>query len=136
MDSDDRPMKALYEHCINVYERMLEEAAPPEEPDGPRLYEGHLTQIFQELQLSTPYYTSVLRTLKSMGCIEQVKRGGGNARSKWVLICAPTEEGFQAVDGRATPKQGSHAALQQQVAALTKRVAIIELAIGLRREGT
>lgn len=134
MDNEDRPIKALYEHCVNVYERMAAEAEPAIDVDGHSIYEGHLTSIFQELMLSTPYYTSVLRMLKAMGCIEQIRRGGGNAHSKWRLTGSPTEEVFNLVDGRAAPKQGSQAALAQQVLALSKRVGLIELVLKMRED--
>jgi hypothetical protein len=130
-------MKALYEHCTNVYHDMLAESLPetPEDPDSALLYEGHLTKLVQRLELSTPYYTSVIQALKQMGCIEQLRRGGGNALSRWRLFHEPTEEAFNVVDGRKRPRTGTQAALEQQVRDLTGRVQLLELAVGLAHSG-
>jgi hypothetical protein len=137
-EDDSKPMKALYDHCISVYEAMEEDAVPEEgvlegvgatEDIGYMIWTGHTTQIFAKLGMATPYYTSVMSALKKMGCVEQVKRGGGNSMSKWRLVRRPEEEAFLAAEKIKTPVQGSQKALEQQVRDLTARVNTIQEAV-------
>src|SRR5258706_10934436 len=86
--------RALFTHCEAVYNAMSEKSEV--NPDG-RVYEGFLTKLFDELELSVPYYSQVLTELKRMGCIEQVKRGGGTAMSIWYLLEPPTEDAFKSL---------------------------------------
>src|ERR1700712_664095 len=86
------------------------------------IWSGHLTKLFAELHLSVPYYTSVTRELKRMGCVQQKRRGGGNAPSEWYVLTAPSEEAFRAdtrVDHVAVRKT-KIGMLEQQVKDLTK----------------
>lgn len=56
------------------------------------VWEGFLTRfITEELHLSVPYYTSVTQALKRMGCVRQLRRGGGSSPSLWELLTEPTE---------------------------------------------
>lgn len=143
---EDKPMKALYEHCVTVFEEMQEEAVPEEttqinqagaagtptagdvqtEANGYLIWTGHTTQVFARLGLATPYYTSVMQALKKMGCVEQVKRGGGNSMSKWRLVRPPEESIFEAAEKLKTPVGGTQKALEQQVRDLNKRVLKLE----------
>jgi hypothetical protein len=94
---------ALFDHCVRAYERMLSEASA--HVDGSTgsdthiaVYEGFLTKLITvDLNLSTPYYTSVRKALISMGCVRQLKRGGGSSPSQWELITAPTFELFETL---------------------------------------
>jgi DNA-binding transcriptional regulator PaaX len=127
-------MKALFDHCITVFEEMMSEATPELDHDpaaetpatGYMIWTGHTTQLFARLGLSTPYYTTVMDRLKKMGCVEQIKRGGGNALSKWRLVRPPEEEFFHAAERMKKPTQGSHAALEQQVRSLSIRLSSLE----------
>lgn len=69
-----------------VYQAMEKEA------DEEGYYEGFLTQLVGSLGISTPYYTSVMRDLQRLGCVTQVRRGGGAAKSKWQIVRPPTQE--------------------------------------------
>lgn len=69
----DTPTAALFEHCVNVWKEMSTQAR--DSGDEGLVYEGFTTKLFQGLQMSTPYYTSVLAKLKQMGCIEQLQIG-------------------------------------------------------------
>lgn len=139
--SDREPIPALFEHCLNTYEKMLQ-LAEKKQFDGGQggegmVYEGHLTKLItQDLNLSTPYFTHVTGALKRMGCIEQLRRGGSSSESQWLLIKSPTLEDFlnQATRQRKAPKPATEdqfAALQQQLVAINKRVSRIEQALGL-----
>lgn len=123
----------MFEHCKNVYERMLQESEPEtltdftQEPPrqvetGNRIYEGYLTRLVSDLGLAAPYYTSIRRLLTRMQSIEQLSRGGGNAKSKWRLVRPPTVEAFERADAIAPRSVGKTAALQQQVTDLTSQM--------------
>jgi hypothetical protein len=142
---EERPMKALYDHCVTVFDEMFKEAVPEETaqlekdgiaatarsdievvPSGYMIWTGHLTQVFARLGMATPYYTSVMSALKKMGCVEQVKRGGGNSMSKWRLVRRPEEDFFHAAEKLKLPTQGSQKALEQQVRDMNKRLTELE----------
>lgn len=144
-DTDERPMKALFDHCTTVFDEMFKEAVPEETaernydggaahdqpnieivPSGYMIWTGHTTQLFARLGMATPYYTTVMRALKKMGCLEQVRRGGGNAQSKWRLVRRPEEDAFNAAELLKTPTQGSQKALEQQFRDLNARVTTLE----------
>lgn len=141
VDLDEKPTSALFEHCVNVYEAMKSEAREEDFDTGWRdertgltsgamqtklVYEGHLTKLFAGLGLSTPYYTAVRKQLIGMGCIEQIRRGGGNSSSRWILNYAPSEEHYKVIEQRQRPPSGKVAMLEQQVRNLIKRVTDLE----------
>lgn len=130
-DQDDKPTSVVFDHCIKVYAEMraqsLEEViSASDHPDDPGnhmlVYEGQLTKLFGALGLSTPYYTSVMNHLKSMGCVEQLRRGGGNSPSRWRLLREPDEDAFRSFESVKRSRTGKTAALEQQVRDLTKQV--------------
>ena len=126
--SDDAPV-ALYGHCETVYNRLLAEAKNVVQDDGHTIvmWEGMLTKlIIQKLYFSTPNYTNIIRALKRMGCIRQLKRGGSSGMSQWEIIKEPTHEAF--LNGLPPKVQDTsrYALLQGQVNALNKRVTAIE----------
>jgi len=143
MPDEEGPAPALLEHMTNVYNAMKGKAREETidngwEDEGTGLksgptdtilvYEGHLTGLFAELGMSTPYYTSIMKALKAMGCVDQVRRGGGAALSKWQLNYPPTAEGYAAYENNRVPnrRQGEIAALKQQVRDLHGRLAVLE----------
>jgi len=123
---DEKPTAALFEHCVKVYNEMTEQAR--DEEDG-LIYEGFLTKLFQGLQLSTPYYTSVMGKLKQMGCVESLRRGGGSTPSRWRILAEPTEESFNSFQKTNKVPHGKHAVLEQQFRDLSKRFAEMETRI-------
>lgn len=96
---EEIPLPAIFGHACTVYKEMESEAELVERADQGMaqvlVWEGHLTKLVTRLHLSVPYYTSVTRELKRMGCIKQLRRGGGNATSQWLLVTEPTEELFR-----------------------------------------
>ena len=98
MNEYEKPEKSypkLYEHCETVYNAMAEEAEWKELYDQQRLvYEGYLTKLFRRIGLSVPQYSHVKKELERMGCIRQLRRGGGSSPSVWVLIEPPSKEKF------------------------------------------
>lgn len=119
---------ALFLHCVAAYEAMLNQAhyLNTDEQDI-LIYEGFLTQLVQkDLSLSVPYYTSIRKSLINMGCIRQLKRGGGTAPSQWELIYEPTFEAFESATPSKIPKQTKEEATMQQIQALSNRIGVLE----------
>lgn len=124
---------ALFLHCKKIYDKMLEEAFKMTDDDGGSIivYEGFLTHLVASLGLSTPYYTFSTRSLKDMGCIRQIRRGGGRSPSQWELVTSPTEALFFDSDPKFEAKEvlgrkGANAVLQGQINDLNKRVRLLE----------
>jgi hypothetical protein len=120
---EEKALPAVYEHAVNVYKTMEAEAELAELDEYTRearlIWQGHLTKLFARLHLSVPYYTSVTRELKRMGCVKQLRRGGGNAPSQWLILTEPTEELFRDLGTRtgnlARRRQTRMEALEQRV---------------------
>lgn len=132
---EDVKTPVLYDHCCTVYKAMLDAASPRHADDDPKdvmmVYEGHLTRLFTELRLSVPYYTTVMGALQRMGCVRQLRRGGGNAMSQWELVREPSEEGFHLTAARQGGKPSKYDGLQQQIRDLNSRLLRAEAALGL-----
>lgn len=94
IDFDDTSIPVIFDHCVVVYKAMYDLAEQREAEDGSSMlvYEGHLTHLLTSLNFSTPFYTGITRELKRMGCIRQLRRGGGNTPSQWLMITEPTRE--------------------------------------------
>lgn len=137
MDRDENPVPIMFEHCCVVFAEMMKQSEEEQVgqgveegsvPETIKVYEGFLTTLFQDLRMSVPYYTTIMKALKAMNCVEQLRRGGGTSKSKWVLYHEPTEEGFMAyMNGRTSPRrQGQLAALEQRNRDLAARVSEAE----------
>lgn len=138
---------AMFDHCAKVYEALRTMAVEEQyvlgddtEVSGEHaiefgcrwVFEGHTTQVFSRLGLATPYYTSVLKNLVAMGCVTQIRRGGGSSLSKWELHKPPTEELWATRDIRGGSKNATRlSALEQQVRDLNNRLKKIEKAVGM-----
>ena len=121
--SEQTVIPAVFEHAQRVYEGMVAKAAP----DGDLLvYDGHLTALFRQLRLSVPYYTLIRRKLVAMGCIEQVRRGGGTATSRWVLWKAPELDEWKGTVSVRAERGNETSQLRQQVKVLHDRVTSLE----------
>jgi hypothetical protein len=104
---------AMFDHVCAVYKAMRAQAEMDEEYSC-LVYEGHLTQLFRRLKLSVPYYTTIKNRLIAMGCIEQIKRGGGAALSRWLLWREPTLDEYHAVTERRPRKEGDRYSIVEQ----------------------
>lgn len=124
-EEEAKPIPLLFDHCCRVYAELCV-TARKEVEDGPLVWEGHLTKLFAQLGLPIPYYTTVMRKLKGMGCAEQLRRGGGGSASKWQLNFEPTEELFLGTRVLQTAKSGKLATAEQQIRDLNKRVSALE----------
>jgi len=100
------------------------------------IYEGFLTTLVtRQLNLSVPYYTSVTNVLKRMGCVRQLRRGGGSAPSQWLLIKEPQEKDFLATLpkklGRPHKTEPTSPVGDQRIADLTRRLNYLYSALGI-----
>lgn len=127
----DAPV-ALYGHCLITYKTMLSEAtaivvSEDDEEQTIIVWEGMLTRLItSQLNLSVPYYTAVTKALKRMGCIRQLKRGGGTAPSQWELLCEPTEELFINALPKRIPKMDRYELIQMQLDSQNNRILKLE----------
>ncbi len=129
MDSKrtDEAPPALYLHCVAAYDKMLQQAKYVGNNNKILVYEGYLTQLIQgELSLSVPYYTSIRKKLLDMGCIRQLKRGGGTSPSQWELIFEPTLDNYTNATPSKVPKQTKESATNQQILTLNRRMDKLE----------
>lgn len=139
---------ALFEHCVNTYRVMLAEAKPvtqmgtaltAAERGGETVvdlqghgneimvYEGFFTQLVtSKLNLSVPYYTTVRRALMNMGCIRQLKRGGGTSPSQWELIYEPTLDAFMNQQPKREKSHTKTDAMREELSSLKIRVGEVE----------
>jgi hypothetical protein len=122
---------ALFDHAVRVFEEMqnrsrTEEVDNADDPSGyvqVKVYEGHLTRLFADLQIANPYYTKIRNALVGQNCIEQLRRGGGSAMSKWIVRHPPDEETFRAIlERRHGAPKGKNQVLEQRVRDLTRQV--------------
>jgi hypothetical protein len=81
------PLPALYGYCCDIYGAMDKESEATS--DG-KIYEGSLTKLVANAGLSNPYYSSVMKALKAMDCVRQLRRGGGGHGSQWLIVQPPT----------------------------------------------
>jgi len=131
---NERPMPALWNYVKRVYAAMedaaeVEQLMEDDEATG-LVYTGHLTGLFQEMNIPNPYYTSVTRALKAMECVLQLRRGGGSATSRWALLGPPKEEIFLSRDlgtgATVAGHKGKIGMLEQRIRDLTKRMLAAE----------
>jgi len=119
---------AVYEHCCRVYAEM--EGQATEMPEG-RVYEGYTTRLFQALELSPPYYTRIRDLLIKMGCVEQLRCGGGNAKSRWRLVREPDETIFTLANEMHVRKNGRVTQVEDSLNTMNMRLLRVEQALGL-----
>lgn len=131
MSSEEAP-PALFTHCCRVFERMRSEAKPQKvEGQAALVYEGYLTRLFGELEMATPYYTTVMRCLKAMNCVRQMSRGGGSSPSRWELVNDPDWDTFDAIEQKRLTNNTQIGQVKNTTAILVKRVNDLETRIAL-----
>jgi len=130
----------MFDHCVRVYAQMLSESevqvdadtiddngGDSDESDVMVVWSGRYTKLIHDLNYSVPYYTAIKKNLVRMGCIQQLRRGGGTAPSVWWLKAAPTEEAFRNAVERKVPDAKD--AFQQQLGDLNRRLSKAERTI-------
>lgn len=85
-----------YEHCELAYQTMHDQGEPyRDNSDEVLLWQGSLTQLFEDIGLGISRYTNITKLLVKMGCIEQKHRGGGPVPSEWLVHDTPTLEKYE-----------------------------------------
>lgn len=80
---------ALFRQCEAVYEWMENIA------DDSGLFLGRTTQCLIDLSIANSRYGSIFKTLRDLGCVTQIKRGGGReAVSEWQLHYPPSIDSY------------------------------------------
>lgn len=129
LEANEQAPPALLDHCRKTYAAMLSDEATRKEGDIV-IYEGFLTHLITgKLSLSVPYYTAVRKQLIRMGCIRQLRRGGGTSPSQYELVYEPTEEAFFRVSARKEPKkqhQDRLEGMEERLQNLTQRLSELE----------
>jgi len=130
-DKDEVAPAAIYGHCLTTYQAMLSTAQIVEGDAGEEMvvWEGMLTHLISDLHLSTPYYTKIRRDLLRMGCVAQLKRGGGTAPSQWRLIKEPTIDLFNEAQEPKAPPIDKYEILKQDFLQIVRRVQVLEEAL-------
>lgn len=126
---------ALFGHMKTVYDEMVAQANIVHSEDVDMLiYEGKLTELVTDhCGLPVPQYTRVTQALKGMSCAKQLRRGGGNSPSQWLLIEEPTIEAFDVYIESLVSKDQKEPeyATIQSITDLNNRVQRLEKAIGV-----
>jgi hypothetical protein len=123
-----------------VFEEMEKTSTrKPWEGEVRHLWEGYSTKLVKNLNLSVPYYSSVLGALRDMGCIIQLRRGGGSTMSVFEMVQKPTEELWNAKGmtekTRARQQGGSRQVAEtQRQRDLSTRVADLETDISALKQ--
>jgi hypothetical protein len=125
----------MFLHCARVYAEMYRQSKRAL-ADGHTtivVYEGMLTALVTEtIGLPVPYYTAVRRKLLDMGCVRQLRRGGGTAPSQWELIKEPTADLWAEAPPLKTPPIGIDVQMLQMFSSMDKRMGRVEQALGIR----
>lgn len=127
--NDDDSTPIMYDHCVAVFERMRAGATIRDTEGGVRIavWEGFLTRLIQDdLELAVPYYSSIRAHLIRMGCVRQLRRGGGTSKSQWEVIQPPTRERFETAEATGNQRLQQKESAKQQLMDLTLRVAALE----------
>lgn len=139
--TDEDVLPQLFHHCVNVYAEMAKHSSARKLSDDEAaeaqseyliVYEGFLVKLITDtLHLSVPFFTSVTRELKRMGCVRQLRRGGGSSPSQWELITEPTEDLWREKVARRVAPRDRISMLEQQVRHLNTRVQQLETQIAV-----
>jgi hypothetical protein len=124
-DIEEAPLPAIFGHCEKVYDLMRQQAQAVER-EGVRIvvWEGFLTQLIGvQLNLPTPYYTSVKNNLVRMECVRQLQRGGGNSPSQWELVKRPTPTLFREKAPKRSQRDLALETMRGQISDLRQQVA-------------
>lgn len=135
MPSEEAP-PALFNHACAVYEKMYSQSRR-EQADGVTtmiVYEGMLTKLMtEELGLPVPYFTRIRGKLLGMGCIRQLRRGGGSSPSQWELIKEPSfEDWVDSEEVVQTPQQEEIERLGTELRLIMRHIQRLEDVTGLR----
>jgi hypothetical protein len=129
---EELPLPAIFGHCEKVYDLMRSQAEPVE-VEGTRIivWQGFLTHLIgEQLNMPTPYYTSIRNNLVRMGCVKQLQRGGGNSPSQWEMVRKPTPELFREKAPKRSQRDLELETMRGQLSDLNARLAKLESNFG------
>lgn len=118
-----------YNHCVEVYKLMEREATHIKADTGVVMlvWEGFFTKlIVDRLQYSVPYFSTIRRELIRMGCIRQLRRGGGTSPSQWELLREPTEAAWHTAPAKPLQAATRQAQSEGQIVDLCRRLDRLE----------
>ncbi len=138
IDTEPKPNRspAMWKHCNTVYDAMLEESELRVVfGEQHTIWEGYFTKLFRRLHLTVPMYSTVTKELMGMGCIRQLRRGGGPAKSVWLMLKAPNLTDFNSVKAQSAitekgnTKKRAFEIMQGQINDLNRRLQLVESAV-------
>lgn len=121
----------VFRYCCDVYKIMDSEANTirSDDPSGGsmRVWEGFTTKLIRDrMGLSVPYYTAIRSNLLRMGCVRQLRRGGGSSASQWELIREPTEELWNTAPHKRSYSASKQDAALGQITDVVRRLTRLE----------
>lgn len=123
----------MFQHCLLVYNKMLEQSMQGAD-SMPSVYRGYLTHLIRDdLGLPLPYYTTIKRALEDLGCIDQVKRGGGPQPSEWLLYHPPDPLAYAQLQFNNETRGSRIEMLEQAVASMNQRLGKLERMLAARQ---
>jgi hypothetical protein len=128
-------LPSIYEYSVQVYQQMKEsssyEVLGSQYGDEEGLvYEGFLTKLIGGMDLPTPYYTKVMKELKRMDCVRQLRRGGSSTTSRWLLMQEPTPDLFRKMGPTKETATGWKGSVEQRLNDLNTRLSRLEPPVG------
>jgi hypothetical protein len=115
----------LYEQCVTVFNAMTAHSARVLNEDPAKecvVYRGYTTYLLEQEGISISNYTPIMRRLRTMGCIEQLVRGGRGTPSEWKVIKPPNRAAFARGGQRWVAQNERISDLEERVAALESQV--------------
>lgn len=112
--------------CRTLYEAMDKSAE--DTPEG-RFWVGPLTVLLRDISQSgtSSNYSQVVGAMTDMGCISQIKKGGGKAPSVWRLDRPPSSEISHLISNtRNNYKSQRQEQSDNRVTALNERLTRVE----------
>lgn len=98
-----------------------------------RVWTGAMTSVLSDKGISNGAYTPITGGLQMMGCVEQLRRGGGSTSSQWKLLKKPTIALFESAASSKyrTKERHRFEILEGQLEAAVKRIATLEHQIAI-----
>lgn len=128
--TDDQLVSQVFRNCADVYDLMRKESKELQAEAGAppmHVWEGFFTKLITDrMGFSVPYYSSIRSNLMRMGCIRQLRRGGGSSPSQWQLLREPTEQLWYDAPQRKSPNASKQEETLHQLADLIRRIERLE----------
>lgn len=99
----------LFMRCLRIWNAMREQAHPYADPESfgdnekRLIYVGHISTLADQVGEARNYIGQLTRRLRNMGCIAQLRRGGGKGIGQWVILEEPTIALFTASHEMVVP---------------------------------